>query len=413
MLENEKIYFNNSNIKYIFEEADINCDKLIVIFSGYATNTSTIQHKYNYMNSLQHIKCHKLFILDDNGKTGSYYIGEKLNFNVETSIISLILDVTTYLGISVEDIISLGSSKGGTAALYYGLKYKFGSIIAGAFQTKISDLITERRPESEEFLLGDKRHSEYNENYKRLNNIIFDQLNSSIKSNMYFLTSENDWQYKTHILPFIQYLNEIDIEYYLEKSEEMKNHSQISTYFPNFFNQILLKILYGIKIENINIVNQSSIVVNADYKFDGLYKINVVSKVDGQEYLHDKNGSLLPHRPGHYSTYIVIMDYDNTEMYRYFIKSNFNGAGYYDILETTAKIENDELSYEVKTTHQHELTYAFYIYENDEMLEFVPYQMSNLLQRKVNSKNTYTVKCYIKSKDGSKVVLNDSPTYLR
>src|SRR5699024_7562405 len=236
MFKNENIYKNNSNIKYYFQESEFNCDKLIVIFSGYADINSEIKHKYNYINSLRYINCHKLFILDNNGETGSYYLVEKLNFDVESSIISLILDTTSYLGLSVKDIIGLGSSKGGSAALYFGLKYKFGTIISGGFQTKISDLISKRRPESEDFLLGQKGTDEYNEKYHKLNNIIFEQLDSLIRSDMYLMTSEHDWQYNTHVLPFIKYLDDMKIEYHLEKSEEMKNHSQISTYFPKFFN---------------------------------------------------------------------------------------------------------------------------------------------------------------------------------
>src|SRR5699024_9458317 len=124
------------------------------------------------------------------------------------------------------------SSKGGTAALYYGLKYKFGTIISGAFQTKISDLISLRRPESEKFLLDDRNKDNYNEKYHQLNNIIFDQLNTSVKSNLYLMSSKNDWQYSSHVKPFLESLDFMNVPYHINLSEKMKNHSQISTYFP-------------------------------------------------------------------------------------------------------------------------------------------------------------------------------------
>jgi len=410
MFKNENIYKNNSNIKYYFQESEFNCDKLIVIFSGYADINSEIKHKYNYINSLRYINCHKLFILDNNGETGSYYLGEKLNFDVESSIISLILDTTSYLGLSVKDIIGLGSSKGGSAALYFGLKYKFGTIISGGFQTKISDLISKRRPESEDFLLGQKGTDEYNEKYHKLNNIIFEQLDSPIRSDMYLMTSEHDWQYNTHVLPFIKYLDDMKIEYHLEKSEEMKNHSQISTYFPKFFNIILLKILYGIELKDLSISSNDCINVNLNYiNNNNSFNLKIYSKVDSEEHLHDNNGNFHPKKPGHYSTYLIVTDNNENEHYRYLINQKFNGASYYDILSTNAKIENEVLYYEVQTTNKDEVTFAFYIYENDEMVEFIPFQKNNNFKRVVEPINNYMVKCYIKSKEGTKVVIKDHP----
>lgn len=43
------------------------------------------------MNILSDINVHKLFILDENGETGSYYFGDRMDFSVDSSVISLIL----------------------------------------------------------------------------------------------------------------------------------------------------------------------------------------------------------------------------------------------------------------------------------------------------------------------------------
>lgn len=414
MYKNEKIYKNNSDIKYYFEEAEIDCDKLIVIFSGYADKNSKIKHKYNYVNSLRYINCHKLFILDDNGETGSYYLGKKLNFDVESSVVSLILDTVTFLDIPMKNLIALGSSKGGSAAIYYGLKYKFGTIISGGFQTKISDLISKRRPESEKFLLGNKDTDEYNQKFSELNNIIFEQLQSPIRSNMYLMTSEHDWQYKTHVAPFIKYLDDMGIDYYLEKSDDMKNHSEISTYFPRFFNIILLKLLYGIELNDVSTLSSNDgIKVDLNYiSNNDNYTLHIYSKVDSEEHLHDINGKFIPDKPGHYSTYILVKDSNNKKHYKYLIHQEFNGAGYYDILSSIAKINNEELYYEISTTKKKEITFAFYIYENDEMLEFIPFQKQNNFKRLINPINDYKIKCYIKSCDETKVVITEKPTTL-
>lgn len=90
-MDGEKIYQSDKNVKYIFQEGSSSVKKLIVVFSGYAANNSDIKHKYNYMNILSDINVHKLFILDENGETGSYYFGDRMDFSVDSSVISLIL----------------------------------------------------------------------------------------------------------------------------------------------------------------------------------------------------------------------------------------------------------------------------------------------------------------------------------
>src|SRR5699024_9144961 len=225
MLE-EKIFHSDSNIKYIFKEGNKSVKKLIVIFSGYAANDSNLKHRYNYLNILEDANIHKLFILDNNGETGSYYFGENLNFNVDSSVISLILFKAREYNVNLEDIISLGSSKGGSAALYFGIKYKFGAVFSGAFQTKIADLITLRRPESEKFLLGNLEDKDYDKRYNQLNSIMFNLLESPVLSNLYLISSPNDWQYDIHVKPFIEKLKQLNIAHDFYLSKEMQNHSE-------------------------------------------------------------------------------------------------------------------------------------------------------------------------------------------
>ena len=413
MFQDEKVYKNNANIKYYFVESDFPCNKLIVIYSGYSNRNSVIKYKYNYVRSLQYVNCHKLFILDDNGETGSYYLGEKLNFDVESSIISLILDTITYLKISIEDVISLGSSKGGTAALYYGLKYKFGTIISGAFQTKISDLISLRRPESEKFLLDDRNKDNYNEKYHQLNNIIFDQLNTSVKSNLYLMSSKNDWQYSSHVKPFLESLDFMNVPYHINLSEKMKNHSQISTYFPEYFNMVLLKELYNIEIKDYNVEHDDIIKVNISYSCNcDDYNLQIFSLINGDEYIHDVYNNLTPLKPGYYTTFLRVLDEDYKEHYRYAIHKSFNGAGIYEIISSEATLNNNELQYEIETTNNKNLTFAFYIFQEDKVLEFIPYQKQNFFTRTIAPDKNYKVKCYIKSKDQSKVVIKTTPTII-
>lgn len=132
--KNEKIHVSNNGIRYCFKKAKFkNKDKLIVIFSAFSSDRA----KYNYINTLSLFDCNKLYILDDYGSKGSYYLGLNGMLDIETSVVSLISNIMHENNILFKNVISVGSSKGGTAALYYGMKYNYGNIIVGAPQYKI------------------------------------------------------------------------------------------------------------------------------------------------------------------------------------------------------------------------------------------------------------------------------------
>lgn len=74
----------------------------------------------------------------------TYYLGVNKDLSVEASVISLIMFIARQNNISFDHIISCGSSKGGFAALYFGLKYGFGFIIAGAPQYLLGQFLIKR-----------------------------------------------------------------------------------------------------------------------------------------------------------------------------------------------------------------------------------------------------------------------------
>lgn len=58
-------------LRYIYE--DNHADKLMIVFSGFSPQ----KPMYNYMRTLKNVKTiNKLFILDDFGYQGSYYLKE-------------------------------------------------------------------------------------------------------------------------------------------------------------------------------------------------------------------------------------------------------------------------------------------------------------------------------------------------
>ena len=73
-------------ITYLLQKGET--DTLVISFSGFPGNGPA---KYNYMKTLQKLKAHKLFVLDNFGyqKQGSYYLGEQGDFFYQLRSLSL------------------------------------------------------------------------------------------------------------------------------------------------------------------------------------------------------------------------------------------------------------------------------------------------------------------------------------
>jgi len=151
--KNEEVFKGKKDIKYIFNERK-NSDKLIVTFPGFAS--PGVPPQYNYVRTLMDCNCHKLYILDDHGPRGSYLIGENKDHSLEESVMSLITNICETYNIKPKNVILQGSSKGGYCALYFGIKYNFGYVIAGGPQIYLGNYLLSIVPEVAEYIAGGK-----------------------------------------------------------------------------------------------------------------------------------------------------------------------------------------------------------------------------------------------------------------
>ncbi|MGG7058103.1 hypothetical protein ACQPUZ_07365 [Clostridium tertium] len=247
----EKIFSSIHPIKYYFEKAKINNkSKLIVVFSAFSNSDA----KYNYISTLKICDCNKLFILDDFGKKGTYYLGLNGNFDIESSVISLITYIMSKNNIEFSNVVSIGSSKGGSAAIYYGMKYNFGNVIAGAPQYKIGTYLSDLSISDYAFdIFGEINDS----NRVKYNNLI--RLVANTKTNIYLLTSDGDNQYKKVLKEFEYVSRELQIKLNVEKCN-INSHGEISKEFPKFlYDKLDLVLDKG--IINFNIINKKIIIL--------------------------------------------------------------------------------------------------------------------------------------------------------
>jgi hypothetical protein len=254
---NEKIFHSTVNLTYYFERHE-ESEFLIVVFS--AMNPEN-QFAYNYIQTLEHLKCNKLFILDSFGKQGCYYLGNNRDFSVETSVASLINYISRQCNVRMENIITVGSSKGGFAALYFGIKYNYGYIISGGPQTKLGDFLIDhlKNYEVTKYIAGDCS----GEDKLYLNNIMYNIINDMvIQPNIFIHVGKGDYSYKNQVIPLINAFNDKKIKYSLDLQNYLR-HDDLRQYFPPYIAKVISGIT-NISVEDFYPIQTTYCQINED-----------------------------------------------------------------------------------------------------------------------------------------------------
>lgn len=242
----ELIYSSELPIKYYYEKASkLNKNKLLVVFSAFSFESA----KYNYITSLKKIDCNKLFILDDYGGRGCYYLGLDGRFDVETSVMSLITSKMVELDINFKDVIMSGSSKGGSAAMYLGLKYNIGNIIAGAPQYMIGTYLCQLTAKEH----AQKIFGEISEGTRiKYDNLIKFAASTNTNSRVQIISGEGDTQYRRVLKAFEVVAKEYNLDFTMTMCD-IKSHSDISKVYPGYLIDKLGEILEVKNLSNIGI----------------------------------------------------------------------------------------------------------------------------------------------------------------
>lgn len=245
-MDDERSFNSVREVKYVLKKSTSKNKILTITFSGFSTLGSP--PFYNYVKTLNDVDCNRLFILDDFGSRGSYYLGENGDLSIEQSVIELIKYVSEEINIPQENIITCGSSKGGYAALYYAIKYGYGSAVVGSPQIFLGKYLFEwaKIPEVAKFISGDILNSqEYLDDI--LEQVV---LSSESKPKLYIHVGKGEYHYTRHVLPFIEWLNYKRIPYELDLGD-YSTHAEVANYFPAYLNSTIKSILGYPKINNL------------------------------------------------------------------------------------------------------------------------------------------------------------------
>ncbi|CAI9406320.1 hypothetical protein AESSP_01602 [Aestuariimicrobium sp. T2.26MG-19.2B] len=161
---------------------------------------------YNYKPVIDAAEAEALYILDDFGDQGAYYLQDHGDRAIFRSVQALIRRTLEQLGLTPDDLVCVGSSKGATAALMHGMALGAGDIFVGGPQTLIGNFVAKPHPNVLEFMTGGTSE----ENIEELNRALYDLASDNLglwrNSRITVLVGDKDHHYKGHVLPFIEHV---------------------------------------------------------------------------------------------------------------------------------------------------------------------------------------------------------------
>ena len=391
----EKIFKHTRDVKYVLQAAP-NCKKLVVVFSSFNRITAPIPHTFNYIRSLQNMHCNKLFILDGFGPRGCYYMMEAMNTEIEESVIALIDSIAQELHLTRQDIIAAGSSKGGSSALYYGLKYRFGAVISGAPQIKIADYVTKVAPETADYMLGTPWEPQ---NIDRLNNAILDYAQNADQTEVNILSSENDWQYKEHVKPFLQRLTQHGAKFNIVVSNKIKDHNDIANHFPQYMIQNILRLIYGVEYSDschAELKKDTLQISNVVHGSSGQYRYKLVGQAETSECMtNSEKVKIHVHTPGVYALTMQVL-HNASVIYEKAIGKYVYGSSHFKFKDVCYHVSDNKLNFSLDIDALTEdILFSFYLVKDGHAVERQFYQKTPQIEFLIEKGSKYSVLWYI------------------
>ncbi|MEU6312658.1 hypothetical protein [Streptomyces sp. NPDC047014] len=184
-------------VEYRFSHARGGSRHLLVVFADFAAPGG-----YGWSDGvLDDIRSNVLWIRDDFDGAHTYYLCRGMDFSLEQSVAGLISRVMGALSLSPDQVTLFGSSKGASAALFFGLKYGLRNIVAKAPQFQIGTFVKEGKPETARVMMGEPS----DRGVHVLDSILPDLVRSGANpaANIYLIASAQDVQYQRQVEPFV------------------------------------------------------------------------------------------------------------------------------------------------------------------------------------------------------------------
>jgi pimeloyl-ACP methyl ester carboxylesterase len=241
----ERVFASGADVRYVLHTATASPDTLVVAFSS--AQAPGAPPRYRWQKVLGDVPCHRLFVLDDHGPLGpragpSWYLGRHRGPDVAGSVCELIERTAQELGVERGRTVTIGSSMGGWAALYFAARVGAGHAIAGEPQTRLgSYLCCTAFHGIAEHIAGGSSPREG----RFLDAILFDALRAApTLPRLHVYCGRESPYYEAHVVPLLDAVDELGAEVELELGDSSE-HDDISERFGPYLLRRLDKVREG------------------------------------------------------------------------------------------------------------------------------------------------------------------------
>jgi hypothetical protein len=141
-----------------------------------------------------------LYVLDDFGEQGAYYLANGRNPAEFRSVQGLLHSVLRQVGLGPSDAITMGSAKGGTAAIMHGVSLGAARVIAGAPEVRIGNYLKQVSPVTLDYIAGGTGES----SIRWANGAMLRALESGVRStSIEIVLGQRDHHFEGHVKAFV------------------------------------------------------------------------------------------------------------------------------------------------------------------------------------------------------------------
>lgn len=195
--EEWETFYGEKPVRYLLENAERASGGLLVVFS--AVNPVG-DFTYNYRASLKDYSGAVMYILDDFGDQGAYYLAGNREQAEFRSVQGALRSVLQRLDLKPSSVTTLGSSKGGTAALIHGVALGAQQVYAGGPQFRVGSFLQTPHPNILKYMAG----SCSAESVKWADEIVRRCLMSGARqTELVIVVGESDGHYRKHAVPLV------------------------------------------------------------------------------------------------------------------------------------------------------------------------------------------------------------------
>lgn len=179
--------------------------------------------------STQESQANWLWLKDNFDGQHAYYVCRDMDHAIEDAVIELIDAELARLGLTRDECTLLGVSKGGFAALYFGIKYGFRNIVASAPQIYVGTHTRRHRRKIFARMTGKGGDLEQ----QVLDTLLPDAVaaDEATDKNIYLFSSPNDQFHEAQIVPALPMFDKYKNFNYVESDSDLVNeHTEVTRY---------------------------------------------------------------------------------------------------------------------------------------------------------------------------------------